>query len=73
MNTIEARRLAENCFKHADHPLNRRPPYEAEAVTVRAKTARLKALRLAKKRSGIPADDQRSTLAHLTPRCSTYR
>lgn len=56
MKPIEARRLAEKSFKHAEHPLHRQPTYETEAVTVRAKTARLKALRLAKERTGIPAD-----------------
>ena len=56
MNLIEARRLAEKCFRDAEHPLGRQPTYEAEAVTVRAKTARLKALRLANERTGIPAD-----------------
>lgn len=56
MKPIEARRLAEKSFKHAEHPLRRQPTYEAEADTVRAKTTRLRALRLARERSGIPAD-----------------
>lgn len=73
MNQIEARRLAENSFSQAEHPLERQPTYEAEAVAIRAKTARLKALRLAKERSEIPACSQRNKSAHPTPRCSTYR
>lgn len=71
MNAIEARKVAEKSFRHAEHPLDRQPTYEAEAVMVRAKTARLKALRLAKEQSGAPADSQRNTSAHSSPRCST--
>jgi hypothetical protein len=59
MNPIEARRQAEMSFKHAEHTLDRQPTmprYEAEAVRLRAKTARLKVLRLAKERSGMSAD-----------------
>jgi hypothetical protein len=59
MNPIEARRRAEKSFKHPEHKLDRQcaiPGYEVEAATVRGKTARLKALRLANERSGIPAD-----------------
>lgn len=43
MKPIEARRLAEKSFKHAEHPLRRQPTNEAEVDTVRAKTARLRA------------------------------
>lgn len=64
MNAIDARRLAENSFKHVENPPDRQPAYEAEAITVRAKTARLKALRLAKEQSGVPGDSQRNTPAH---------
>lgn len=73
MNAIDARRLAENSFKYVEYPLDRQPAYEAEAITVRAKTARLKALRLAKEKSGIPADTQRNGPAHSTPRRGTFR
>lgn len=59
MNPIEARRQAEKTFKHTEHKLDRQraiPGYEVEAVTVRAKTAQLRALRLAKEGSGTSAD-----------------
>lgn len=59
MNPAEARRLAEKSFKHTQPTPNGRPTkpgYEADAITTRAKTARLKDLRLVKERGAISDD-----------------
>lgn len=49
MNSNDARRQAEKSFKHERAPKDRgaMPSYEVDAVAVREKTTRLKALRLA--------------------------
>ena len=69
MNTTDARRRAEQSFKpdRAPNARKARPGYEAEAVAVREKTARLKALRLAKQghaAAALPGDQH---LAPATP------
>lgn len=52
MNSDEARQRAEKSFKQEEPGRDAQKPmteYEAQAIAIREKTARLKALRLAKK------------------------
>ena len=72
-NSTDARRRAEKSFKpdHAPNARKAMPSYEAEAVAVREKTARLKALRLAKQDhdgAAVPGDQCLEQSAPRRPR-----
>ncbi len=63
MNSDEARQRAEKSFKHEDPARNggkSTTEYEARALAIREKTARLKALRLAKEAETESKDGNRN-------------